>query len=224
MRARALRAPVFWGSLPHKTGRCAPPPPIAASLLLIQCAHPSFGAHCHTKRGAARPPPPIAATLLLIQSPKIDLKKYRTRAAPVIGLPEIKCFPSGSRWAARVMGFFLSTVPQRLYMKYEVPCPPIAASLIITAIFWGQNYVPVRPYALIFSVFLFYSFWIFSFSYSLLFLLSFSISSYPSLLISSYSSHRCYSSFSYSSPLIFQNICCITDMHINDICTVFVHM
>ncbi len=98
--------------------------------------------------------------------------------------------------------------------------PPIAASLIIPAIFWGQNYVWL--YALIFSVFLFYNFWIFSFSYSLLFLLSFLISSYSSLLISSYSSHRC-----YSSPLIFQTVCCITDMHINDIsciCTVFVHI
>ncbi len=35
MRARALRAPVFLSSLPHQTGRCAPPPSIAASLLLI---------------------------------------------------------------------------------------------------------------------------------------------------------------------------------------------
>jgi hypothetical protein len=25
VRARALRAPVFLGSLPHQTGRCAPP-------------------------------------------------------------------------------------------------------------------------------------------------------------------------------------------------------
>ncbi len=36
MRARALRAPVFLGSLPRQTGRCAPPPPIAASLLFIR--------------------------------------------------------------------------------------------------------------------------------------------------------------------------------------------
>jgi hypothetical protein len=38
VRARALRAPVFLGSLPRQTGRCAPthpPPPIAASLFLI---------------------------------------------------------------------------------------------------------------------------------------------------------------------------------------------
>jgi hypothetical protein len=70
-----------------------------------------------------------------------------------------------------------------------------------------------------FWVFLFYSFWIFSFYYSLPFLLSFSISSYSysSLLISSYSSRRCYSSSSFSSPLIFKTV--FTDMHINDICT-----
>ncbi len=36
VRARALRAPVFLRSLPRKKGRCAPPPPIAASLLLIR--------------------------------------------------------------------------------------------------------------------------------------------------------------------------------------------
>jgi hypothetical protein len=109
-------------------------------------------------------------------------------------------------------------------MRSPAPRPPIAASLIIPSIFWGQNYVLVRPYALIFSGFLFYRFWIFSFSYFLPFLLSFSTSSYPSLLISSYSSHRCYSSSSYSSPLIFQTVCCITDMHINEIFTVFVHI
>ncbi len=35
VRARALRAPVFLGALPRQMGRCAPPPPIAASLLHI---------------------------------------------------------------------------------------------------------------------------------------------------------------------------------------------
>ncbi len=49
--------------------------------------------------------------------------------------------------------------------------PPIAASLIIPAIFWGQ---PVRPYALNFLFFPFlYSFFIFSFCYSLLIFFSF---------------------------------------------------
>jgi hypothetical protein len=46
-------------------------------------------------------------------------------------------------------------------MKYEVPSPtpPIAALLILPAIFLGSNCVAMRPYALIFSFF--YSFWIF---------------------------------------------------------------
>jgi len=79
--------------------------------------------------------------------------------------------------------------------RTRVPCPPpIAASLILPAIFWGQNYVPVRPYALTFSFFPFlYSFWYFLFVILFLFFSPFYffsfISSYPSLLISSYSSY-----------------------------------
>jgi hypothetical protein len=130
VRARALRASVFFSSLPHITGR------IAASLLLI------------------RPPKNI-----------YNLSN--------LGRPR--------------QGLFFSTGPQR---NMRTPA--------------RQNYVPMRPYALIFSVcYFFYSFWIFSFCYFLLFLLSFSISSYSSLLISSYSSRRCYSSSSYASLLIF---------------------
>jgi len=74
-------------------------------------------------------------------------------------------------------------------VKYEVPCPPpppIAASLILPAIFWGQ---PVRPYALNFFVFSFFYivFWYFLFVILFLFFSPFYffsfISSYPSLLI-----------------------------------------
>ena len=36
VRARALRAPVFWNTLPCQTGAARPTPPIAASLLLIR--------------------------------------------------------------------------------------------------------------------------------------------------------------------------------------------
>ena len=55
-----------------------------------------------------------------------------------------------------------------LYRRgYEVPCPPVPP---LPAIFWSQKYIPARPYALIFSVFLFFSFWIFFFCDSLLFL------------------------------------------------------
>jgi hypothetical protein len=41
-------------------------------------------------------------------------------------------------------------------MKYEVPSPtlPIAALLILPAIFLGSNYVAMRPYALIFCFFI----------------------------------------------------------------------
>ncbi len=112
----------------------------------VRCAHPSFWTHCHPKRGAARPSPPIAASLLLIRPPKID-KIYRN-----LGLPR--------------QGLFFFPLDHR---DYEIggplpPAPLVAASLILPAIFWGQNCVPVR---LFINIFLF-------------------LSSYPSLLISSY--------------------------------------
>jgi hypothetical protein len=82
------------------------------------------------------------------------------------------------------MGFVLfTTVPQRLYMKYEVLCPAHRSFADHSGNILGSKLctgAPIRPNFFCFS---FYSFWIFSFSYSLLFLLSFSISSYPSLLI-----------------------------------------
>ena len=133
MRARALRAPVFLGSLPRQTGRCATP------------AHRSFADSYST--------PKNIYNLSNLGRPRPGLLSFQ--------------------WNTEAM-------------KYEVPspAPPIAALLILPAIFWGQNYVPVRPYALIFPVFpFFYSFWIFYLCYILLFLLSFSISSYSSLLI-----------------------------------------
>jgi hypothetical protein len=40
VRARALRTPVFFSSLPHQAGRCAPPPP----------AHRSFAAYYSTPK------------------------------------------------------------------------------------------------------------------------------------------------------------------------------
>jgi hypothetical protein len=87
--------------------------------------------------------------------------------------------------------------------------PPAPASLILPAIFWGQNYVPVRPYALIFFGFSFFIkfldlfFLLFSYFSSLLFNFPYpSLLSNPSLLISSYSYRRYYSSSSYSSLLI----------------------
>jgi len=69
------------------------------------CAPPSFWVHRHAQQGAMRPPP-IAASLLLIRSLKIDKKNYRTRAARVMGFPEIRCFPSGSRLGRPRHGIF----------------------------------------------------------------------------------------------------------------------
>ncbi len=128
----------------------------------VRCAHPSFWAHCHPKRGAARPPPPIAASLLLIRPQKPN-KIYWTRDA-------------------NVMGIFLSTGPQRLWnMRSLAPAPPSTASLILLTIFLGSTYCTVCTEATIrpnYFVF-FYSFWIFSFCYSL-FLLSLTLRTYPS--------------------------------------------
>jgi hypothetical protein len=64
------------------------------------------------------------------------------------------------------------------YMRYPAPRPAHRSFADPSSNILGsktQNYVPVRPYALLFPVFLFYIFWIFSFCYSLLFLFSFSI-------------------------------------------------
>jgi hypothetical protein len=57
-------------------------------------------------------------------------------------------------------------------MKYEVhlpPASPIAALLILPAIFWGQNYEPVPPYALIFFFWFFFSIVFGSFLFFILF-------------------------------------------------------
>jgi hypothetical protein len=55
-----------------------------------------------------------------IRSPKID-KNYRTRAAPVVGFPEIKCFPSGSSLGRPRHGLFFHWTTED--MKYDVPRP-----------------------------------------------------------------------------------------------------
>jgi hypothetical protein len=123
-----------------------------------------------TPNGALRAPPPPARRSFAVSysTPNNIYKIYRT-------------------WAAHIKGFFFPLD----HKGYEIggplsPAPPIAASLILPAIFLGNNYVSVRPHFLVFSFF--NSFWIFSFCNSLLFFLSFSISSYSSLLFSSYSS------------------------------------
>ncbi len=160
---------------------------------------PVFLSSLPRKTGGCAPTPlPNAASLLLIRPQKI-YKIYRT-------------------WAAHVKGFFLSTGPhadcRRLWnMRSAAHAPPIAALLILPAIFWGQNYVPVRPNALIFFGFSFFYivfyllFLLFSSFSSLLFISFLFISFYPSLLISSFSSsYRYYSLSSYSFFLYFKLI------------------
>ncbi len=117
--ARALRAPVFLGSLPRQTGRCVPPPPIAAALLQIKSVE--------------------------------------------LGLPTSRAF------------FF----PQE-HLGYEICCPPAprvahrsfadpSGNILGSKLCTGAAIHPI------FLVYLFYSFWIFSFYYPLPFLLSFLI-------------------------------------------------
>ncbi len=119
---------IAWSGMEKETSFKLSTPGTDSKLVIIKlvgfgraCAHPSFWAHCHAKRGAARPPP-IAASLLLIGSPKIDLKNYRTRAAPMMGFPGKKAFLKARAWAARVMGFFSFHWTTEA-MKYDVPYP-----------------------------------------------------------------------------------------------------
>ena len=106
--------------------------------------------------GRCAPHPPIAASLLLIRPPKIN-KIYRTRAARVKGFPEYKCFSSSSNLGLPRQGLFFPLDHRGSEIGGPLPpVPPIAASLILPAMFWGQNYVPVRPYALTFFVFPFF--------------------------------------------------------------------
>ena len=51
LRARALRAPVFLGALPRLTGRCAPLPFIAATLILIYTQNFPSGPNSGRRRG-----------------------------------------------------------------------------------------------------------------------------------------------------------------------------
>ncbi len=104
------------------------------------------------------------------------------------GFPEIKCFTSGSalgRPRQGLLAFHWTTEA----LKDESPAPrppPIAASLILPAIFWGQNYVSVRtPYLISFFDLFFLLFYSYS---SLLFNFFLFISAHLYLLISSYSS------------------------------------
>ena len=109
----------------------------------VRCAHPSFLTHCHLKRGAARPSPPIAASYSALKNIYNLSNLGRSRE----GFFSV-------HWTAEAM-------------RSPAPVPPIAASLILPAMFWGQKYIPVRPYALIFR--LFFSLVVGSFPFVILF-------------------------------------------------------
>ncbi len=136
VRARALRAPVFLGSLPRQTGRCAPPPP---RPLQLRC---------------------------FLFYPQKYIKSVK------LGPPTSRAFffPQEHR-GYEIWG---PPVPRIAHRSFADPSGNILGSKLCTG-------ATIRPK--FFLVFLFYSFWIFSFYYSLPFLLSFSISSYSSLLI-----------------------------------------
>jgi hypothetical protein len=104
----------------------------------VRCAHPSSWAHCHAKRGAAPP----------------HLPAHRSFAVSYFTPKNILNLSNLGRPRQGPFSFHRNTEA----MKYEVhlpPASPIAALLILPAIFWGQNYVPVPPYALIFFGFFF---------------------------------------------------------------------
>ncbi len=110
-------------------------------------------------------------------------KKIKSMELGPPGFPKIKCFPSGSNLGRPCQGIFSFNWISHA-MKYKVLFPlaqPIAALLILPALFWDQNYVPVRPYALTFLVFSF--FYIVFRSFLFVILLSSLISSYSSVLI-----------------------------------------
>jgi hypothetical protein len=84
----------------------------------VRCAHQSFPTHCHAKRGRCAPRPRPSQLRCFSKIYKI----YRT-------------------WAAHVKGVFLSTgwttcrLQRLLNMRSPAPIPPIAASLMLPAIF-----------------------------------------------------------------------------------------
>ncbi len=122
MRACALRTPVFFGSSPRQTGRCAPPPPIAASLLLIRSLK-------------------IDKKLSYLGRPCNGLSRNKLLSF------RLKFGPPAS-WD---FFFPLDHRGYKIWGPLP-PAQLIAALLILLTIFCGQNYVRVRQYALTFFV------------------------------------------------------------------------
>jgi hypothetical protein len=144
----------------------------------VRCAHPSFGNHCHAKR-ALRAPPAHRSFTASYSTLKNKLNLSNS-GRPREGLSrKINAFLQAQTWASHVKGFFLSTGPHRL-LNRRPPAPPIAASLILPVMFWGQYYVRVRPYALFYFCYSFLIFPSFLFLFIHIFL---SFSSFSSFFV-----------------------------------------
>jgi hypothetical protein len=100
----------------------------------VRCVHPPFWAHCHAERGAARPPAhrSFAASYLTHK----NILNLSNLGHPRQGLFSFNRTTEAMKYA-----------PRPAHRSFADPFP---------AIFWGQNYVSVPPYALIFFGFPFF--------------------------------------------------------------------
>ncbi len=152
MRARALRAPVFLGSLTRQKGRCAHPPPITASLLLIRppkifTIYQTWAAHVKgfflstgpqrlwNRKPPCPPAPPIAASLILFILLFLSLLILLVGA--ILRLLILPFFdPFGVKFInIPVRPYVLNIFVLFFFINIMSPAPPIAASLILTALY-----------------------------------------------------------------------------------------
>ncbi len=134
------------------------------------CA-PVFLSSLPPPNGALRAPPPRKSQLRCLF---FDPQKYRKSIQLGPPMSRTFFFPLDRR------GYEVLSALRPTHRSFADPSGNILGSKLYTGAAIRTNF---------FSVYLFFSFWISSFCYSLLFLLSFSISSYSSLLLSSQSSH-----------------------------------
>ncbi len=149
MRARALRAPVFSGSLTRQTGRCAPPPPlVAASLFLIRppkiyIKYIELGPPMskgfffpldhrgYEIGGPMSPAPPIATSLIL---PAIFLGSQLCLGAPSF---------FGFFLFSIVFGYFLFVIPFFFFSPFQLLLILLFFSVLILLFLyfnWLLNY------------------------------------------------------------------------------------
>jgi hypothetical protein len=84
VRARALRAPVFLGSLPRQTGRCAPPPhsSFAAYKKIVQKQNGSLLARTRAARGVYLYTGPPRIRNKIFAAPRPTYRALLSNAAP----------------------------------------------------------------------------------------------------------------------------------------------